>query len=64
MSCDCDGCDCDAEELSYEDLRKYDALIRDLVFYYQNKQYSEILERLETEYPVDLASISKLKLSE
>lgn len=59
--CGCDGCN---ESVTIEYANNYDRLLSDLSQYYMRKDYSEILERLETEFPVELAGISKLKLSE
>ena len=63
VGCGCDSCTCD-EYVSEEYARDYDKLLKDLYQYYMRKDYAEFLERLEKEFPVDLAGISKLKLSE
>lgn len=63
---DC-GCGCDDTVdtgAQLEIMIAYDKLQEDLNTIYLRKNYAEILERLETEFPVDLAGISKLKLSE
>lgn len=62
MSCDCSGCDCDDYQDDSWDI--YHAkLAKDLKHFYQTQQYNEILELLEREFPVELADITKLKLS-
>lgn len=56
MDCSCT----DEKDMSIE--IAYQNLKNDLEFFHINKKYEDFFERLEKEFPIELANISKLKV--